>query len=135
MSTDYELNNYAVLTGNLGAEPEVYETDEGRAFVSLTIYTQSSYLDKDANEWVSLPSIPHNVISFKPWVIADLQQFKKGARIKIKGEIQYRPFQVILEDGSTVTKREATIFAERVELAALFSKKKSSNNTSSSTLH
>ena len=116
-------NNSITLIGNLANEVNQVTSSNGKQFVSFSIYTADRY--KDSNEqWQQLDSIRHQVICFSPYAMAQLKAFKQGARIKVVGSIQYRPFEVTLDNGTTVTKYEATIVTKKVESAALVPKAK-----------
>ena len=119
-------NNTVTLIGNTGAEAEQHLTSVGKPFVSMSLYTQDSYKD-DQDNWQQLPSVLHSVLAFSPRVMADLKAFKAGARLKIIGQIKYRPFEVVLDDGRVVKKYEATIIAKKVEQAALAKKHDAAN--------
>lgn len=113
--------NTITLTGNTGAELNELQTKDGTPFGALTLYTQASYKD-DTDTWQQCQSVMHRIIVFRPSVMAKLKSFKTGARLTITGELQYRPFDTVTEDGDIVTKYEAAIVARDVEQAALYRK-------------
>jgi single-stranded DNA-binding protein len=110
-------NNTVTLTGNTGIEARIIETDEQR-FAAVTIATTDSYQDKDGN-WQDKETVWHNILAFSPKVIEELKALKTGTRIKVTGSLAYRPFEVVNGDGELITKKEASIIAGKVELAAL----------------
>lgn len=113
-------NNTILLTGNTGSEVRMVETG-GKPFASFSLATKDSYQDREG-EWQDKETVWHNVIAFNPALIETLKSFKKGVRLKITGELLYRPFEVQLLDGKTVTKNEASILARKVEQAPLVKK-------------
>lgn len=116
-----QKTNSVTLIGNLGAEAEDQAgNDTGQIFTTASLYTRKSYRD-DQGEWQELPSILHDIVAFKPWVMADLKSFKTGARLKITGELNYRVLDVILE-GKAVKIKQASIIALKVEQASLYKK-------------
>ncbi len=113
-------NNTVTLTGNTGGEIRIIETGE-KTFASLSMATKDSYKDGEGN-WQERETVWHNVIIFNPVLIETLKSFKKGTRLQITGELSYRPFEVTLEDGKTVTKKEVSVIAKKVEQAPLYKK-------------
>lgn len=111
------INNTVTLTGNLGSEAKIIETDN-RTFVAVSIATTDSYKDKD-EVWQNKETIWHNILAFNPKVIEMLKSLKKGTRLTLTGSINYRPFEVVNGDGEVITKKEASIIAAKVELAPL----------------
>lgn len=110
-------NNTITLTGNTGGEVRIIETGE-KPFASFSLATTDSYQDTEGN-WQNKETVWHNVVAFHPAIIEALKSFKKGVRLKITGELSYRPFEVTLPDGQTVTKKEASVIARKVEQAPL----------------
>jgi len=116
------INNTITLTGNLGIEARIIETDN-TTFAALSIATTDSYKDADEN-WKEKETIWHNVIAFSPKVIEVAKSLKVGTRVKITGSLSYRPFEVVNGDGELITKKEASIIANRIEFAPLSKKTK-----------
>ncbi len=113
-------NNTVTLIGNTGGDVRIITTEE-KTFGSLSLATTDSYKDKEGN-WQNKKTIWHNIIVFNPVLIKALQAYKKGTRLKITGSLSYRDFKVPGEDGDSITKREATIIAGKVEQAPLVKK-------------
>lgn len=112
-------NNTATLIGNTGAELEMKVSKDGQTvYGRLTLYTQESYID-DQGERQRLSSVRHKVLAYDDKTIAALKAFKQGARVKVTGPINYRPFEVKIPGGETATLYEAAIVAKKVEQAAL----------------
>jgi len=114
------INNTITLTGNLGIEARIIETDN-TTFAALSIATTDSYKDAEDN-WKEKETIWHSVVAFSPKVIEVAKSLKVGTRVKITGSISYRPFEVVNGDGELVTKKEASIIANRIEFAPLSKK-------------
>lgn len=110
-------NNTITLTGNLGSEAKIVEQD-GKEFAVFSIATADSYQD-DNEQWVQKETIWHDVLVFSPYVLQQVKSLKKGTRIELTGALSYRDFQVVLEDGLRVTKKEASVIAYQVELKPL----------------
>ncbi len=120
------INNKVILTGNLGSEAEIIET-ENTTFASVSIATADTYKD-DNEEWQQAATIWHNVLTFNPKLIEALKSLKTGTRVEIEGALSYRPYQVQIHDKDGVvreiTKQEASIIARKIELAPLAKKDK-----------
>lgn len=85
--------NKVTLIGNLGADPEVRTTQDGRQIVNLNIATTESWRDKmsgerrDKTEW-------HKVVIFSEGLTKVASQYlKKGSKIYIEGSLQTRKWQ------------------------------------------
>lgn len=117
-------NNSVQLTGNTGAEVRIIET-ENRKFAAFSIATTDSYKDQDDN-WQEKETVWHNVVAFNPKLIEMLKSLKKGTRLSITGSLSYRPFEVQDGEGKTITKKEASIVAGKIEQAPLVKKNKES---------
>lgn len=120
-------NNTVLLTGNLGSEARIVATEE-YTFAGVSLATTDSYQDEEGN-WHEKETVWHNVLAFSPRVIEELKALKKGTRIKITGSLSYRPFEVVNGDGQIITKKEASIIAGKVEMAALPKKTKKAEET------
>jgi single-strand DNA-binding protein len=85
--------NKVILVGNLGADPEVRRTQDGRPIAKLRLATSESWRDrntgerKDKTEW-------HNVVIFNENLCKIAEQYlKKGAKVYIEGQLQTRKWQ------------------------------------------
>ena len=83
----YALNK-VMLIGNLGKDPEVRYTQDGRPIANLTIATSDSWNDKqgqrqERTEW-------HRVVIFGKLAEIAQQYLTKGQKIYIEGKLQTR---------------------------------------------
>ena len=85
--------NKVILIGNLGADPEVRHTQDGRPIVNLRVATSESWRDKasgerkERTEW-------HRVVIFNETLCRVAEQYlKKGSKIYIEGQLQTRKWQ------------------------------------------
>jgi single-strand DNA-binding protein len=85
--------NKVILVGNLGADPEVRRTQDGRPIVNLRIATSENWRDKatgerrEKTEW-------HRVVIFSEGLCRVAEQYlKKGAKVYIEGALQTRKWQ------------------------------------------
>lgn len=90
--------NRATLIGNLGADPEIRATGSGSRVAQFSLATSRSWKDAEGapherTEW-------HRVVVWGPRVEVVEQYLKKGDRVYVDGEIQYRSY----EDSEGTTK-------------------------------
>lgn len=82
--------NKVILVGNLGRDPEVRHTQDGKAIVNLSIATSETWRDrntgerKEKTEW-------HRVVIFNEGLTKVAEQYlKKGQTVYIEGQLQTR---------------------------------------------
>jgi single-strand DNA-binding protein len=82
--------NKVILIGNLGADPEIRRTQDGRPIANLRIATSENWRDKatgerkEKTEW-------HRVVIFSEGLCKIAEQYlKKGAKVYIEGTLQTR---------------------------------------------
>ena len=82
--------NKVILVGNLGADPEIRRTQDGRPIANLRVATTDSWRDKasgekrEKTEW-------HRVVIFNEGLCKVAEQYlKKGAKVYIEGALQTR---------------------------------------------
>jgi len=85
--------NKVILIGNLGRDPEIRRTQDGRPVANLRIATTESWRDKttgerrEKTEW-------HSVVIFSEGLCRVAEQYlKKGAKVYIEGALQTRKWQ------------------------------------------
>jgi single-strand DNA-binding protein len=85
--------NKVILVGNLGRDPEVRHTQDGKKIVNMSIATSETWRDrgtgerKERTEW-------HRVVIFNE-NLADVAEkyLRKGSKIYIEGQLQTRKWQ------------------------------------------
>jgi single-strand DNA-binding protein len=84
--------NKVILVGNLGRDPEVRHTQDGRPIVNLSLATSESWRDKatgerkEKTEW-------HRVVIFNEALAKVAEQYlKKGSTVYIEGQLQTRKY-------------------------------------------
>ena len=82
--------NKVILVGNLGKDPEIRRTQDGRPIANLSVATSDSWRDKatgerkEKTEW-------HRVVIFNEGLCKVAEQYlKKGAKVYIEGALQTR---------------------------------------------
>jgi single-strand DNA-binding protein len=85
--------NKVILVGNLGKDPEIRRTQDGRPIANLRIATSESWRDKttgerrEKTEW-------HSVVIFNENLCKIAEQYlKKGSKVFIEGSLQTRKWQ------------------------------------------
>jgi single-strand DNA-binding protein len=82
--------NKVILVGNLGQDPVIRSTNEGKEIASLTLATTESWKDrttgekKEKTEW-------HRVVIFNENLVNVVKNYiKKGSKLYIEGSMQTR---------------------------------------------
>ena len=84
--------NKVLLIGNLGADPEVRSTTDGRPVVNLRLATTESWRDKasgerrERTEWHRVTIFNENICR-----VAEAH-LKKGSKVYIEGQVQTRKY-------------------------------------------
>lgn len=85
--------NKVILVGNLGADPEIKRTQDGRPIANLSVATSDTWRDKatgerkEKTEW-------HRVVIFSEGLCKIAEQYlKKGAKVYLEGQLQTRKWQ------------------------------------------
>jgi single-strand DNA-binding protein len=85
--------NKVILIGNLGADPEVRHTQDGRAICNMRLATTESWRDKQSGEKREKTEW-HSVVIFNEQLGKVAQQYlKKGSKVYIEGQLQTRKWQ------------------------------------------
>jgi single-strand DNA-binding protein len=82
--------NKVILVGNLGKDPEIRRTQDGRPIANLSVATSEQWRDKatgerkEKTEW-------HRVVIFSEGLCRVAEQYlKKGAKVYLEGQLQTR---------------------------------------------
>ena len=85
--------NKVILVGNLGKDPEIRRTQDGRPIANLSVATSESWRDKatgerkEKTEW-------HRVVIFNEGLCKIAEQYlKKGSKVYLEGALQTRKWQ------------------------------------------
>jgi single-strand DNA-binding protein len=85
--------NKVILIGNVGADPEIRRTQDGRPIANLRIATSDQWRDKNSGERREKTEW-HNVVVFNEGLCKVVEQYvKKGAKLYIEGALQTRKWQ------------------------------------------
>jgi len=82
--------NKVILVGNLGKDPEIRRTQDGRPIANLSVATSENWRDKatgerkEKTEW-------HRVVIFSEGLCRIAEQYlKKGSKVYLEGQLQTR---------------------------------------------
>ena len=82
--------NKVILVGNVGQDPEIRSTQDGREIANFSLATSESWKDKntgekrDKTEW-------HRVVIFSQGLVGITKNYiKKGSKLYLEGQLQTR---------------------------------------------
>ena len=83
--------NKAIIVGNLGRDPEVRYTPDGKAVTSFSVATTDKWRDKDGNsqertEW-------HRIVAFDRLAETCGEYLAKGRAVYVEGNIRTRSWE------------------------------------------
>jgi single-strand DNA-binding protein len=85
--------NKVILIGNLGKDPEIKRTQDGRPICNLNIATSESWRDKNSGERKEKTEWHRVVIFSEPLCKVAEQYLRKGSKVYIEGQLQTRKWQ------------------------------------------
>jgi len=89
--------NSVTLLGNLGADPEIRRTQDGRSIASLRVATSETWRDKASGE-LREKVFWHSVVIFSEGLAKVAEQYlRKGSKVYLQGSLQTRKWQT--QDG------------------------------------
>ncbi|GAB4513234.1 MAG: single-stranded DNA-binding protein [Roseibium sp.] len=85
--------NKVILVGNLGADPEIRRTQDGRPIANLRIATSESWRDRNTGERREKTEW-HRVVIFNEGLCKVAESYlRKGSKVYIEGQLQTRKWQ------------------------------------------
>jgi len=82
--------NKVILIGNLGADPEIRRTQDGRPIANLRVATSENWRDRNTGERRERTEW-HRVVIFNEGLCKVVEQYlKKGSKVYIEGQLQTR---------------------------------------------
>lgn len=85
--------NKVILVGNVGADPEIRRTQDGKPIANLRIATSETWRDRNSGERREKTEW-HNIVVFNEGLCKVVEQYvKKGAKLYIEGALQTRKWQ------------------------------------------
>jgi len=82
--------NKVILIGNLGADPEIRRTQDGRPVANLRVATSDTWRDKASGERRERTEWHRVVIFSEPLCRVAEQYLKKGSKVYLEGQLQTR---------------------------------------------
>ena len=84
--------NKVMLIGNLGADPVIRQTQDGKRLAQLSLATSESWKDKTTGEKKEKTSW-HRIVIFNDGLAGVVENYvKKGSKIFVEGQLQTRKF-------------------------------------------
>ncbi|NNG73140.1 single-stranded DNA-binding protein [Rhizobium laguerreae] len=85
--------NKVILIGNVGADPEIRRTQDGRPIANIRLATSETWRDRNSGERREKTEW-HTVVVFNEGLCKVVEQYvKKGAKLYIEGQLQTRKWQ------------------------------------------
>ena len=85
--------NKVILIGNVGADPEIRRTQDGKPIANLRIATSETWRDRNSGERREKTEW-HTVVVFNEGLCKVVEQYvKKGAKLYLEGALQTRKWQ------------------------------------------
>ena len=85
--------NKVILVGNLGADPEIRRTQDGRPICNLRLATSENWRDKNTGERREKTEWHRVVIFSEPLCKVAEQYLRKGSKVYIEGALQTRKWE------------------------------------------
>lgn len=85
--------NKVTLIGNVGKDPEIRNTNDGREIANIVLATSESWTDKNSGERREKTEW-HRIACFNPGLVNVIKNYvKKGSKLYLEGQIQTRKWQ------------------------------------------
>ena len=85
--------NKVILVGNLGQDPEIRRTQDGRPIANFSVATSETWRDRNSGERREKTEW-HRVVCFNEGLCKVIEQYvKKGSKVYIEGQLQTRKWQ------------------------------------------
>ena len=119
--------NKVTLIGNVGKEPEIRLTQEGKEIVTFPLATTENWKDKNSGERREKTEW-HRIVVFIPALVNIIKNYvNKGTRIYIEGSLQTREWN----DQTGIKKYTTEIVLQTYNSTVILLGNKNSNNKSS----
>ena len=109
--------NKVILVGNVGADPEIRRTQDGRPIANIRLATSESWKDKNTGERKEKTEW-HRIVVFSEGLANVVQQYvKKGSKIYVEGALTTRKWQD--QSGQDKYSTEVVLQGYRAQLVLL----------------
>jgi len=121
--------NKVILIGNVGKDPEIRMTQDGREIANITLATSDSWKDKNTGEKKEKTEW-HRIVIFSDGLVKIVKSYvKKGSKLYIEGSLQTRKW----EDNTGAEKYTTEIVLQNFNsVLTLLDSRSSSEGSSSS---
>ena len=97
--------NKVIIIGNLGQDPEIRKTQDGREIANFSLATSEKWFDKSSGEKKEKTEW-HKISVFSQGLVDIIKQYvKKGSKLYIEGALQTRKWK----DGNGIEKYSTEI--------------------------
>ena len=119
--------NKVILVGNIGNDPEIRSTSDGREIANFSLATSESWKDKNTGERKSKAEW-HKVSVFSQGLVGIIKNYvKKGTKVYLEGQLQTRKWT----DNSGIEKYTTEIVLQNFNSTlSILDSKQSESNTS-----
>lgn len=118
--------NKVILVGNLGKDPEIRTTQNGKEMASFSVATSESWTDKfsgtrsEKTEW-------HNIVIFSEGLVKIVKDFaRKGSKVYVEGSLRTRKWTD--QNGTEKYTTEVVLYNFNSALTLLDSRNSMSNS-------
>lgn len=112
--------NKVILVGNLGNEPEIRQTQDGREIASFSVATSENWKDKNTGERREKTEW-HRVVCFSDGLVRVIKNYlHKGSKVYLEGQLQTRKWTG--QDGQERYTTEVVLQGYNANLTMLDSK-------------
>ncbi|KJV92986.1 single-stranded DNA-binding protein [Orientia tsutsugamushi] len=119
--------NRVTLIGNLGHDPEIRKTNDGKEIAAFSLATTETWRDKHSNEKKEKTEW-HRIVVFNDGIVNIIKSYvKKGSKVLIEGSLQTRKWQ----DSSGQEKYTTEIILQNYNASLILLDSKSSSDASS----
>ncbi|KJV52755.1 single-stranded DNA-binding family protein [Orientia tsutsugamushi str. Gilliam] len=119
--------NRVTLIGNLGHDPEIRKTNDGKEIAAFSLATTETWRDKHSNEKKEKTEW-HRIVVFNDGIVNIIKNYvKKGSKVLIEGSLQTRKWQ----DSSGQEKYTTEIILQNYNASLILLDSKSSSDASS----
>jgi len=120
--------NKVILVGNLGRDPEIRSTQDGREIANMALATSESWKDKNTGERKEKTEW-HRIVVFNEGLVNVIKNYvKKGSKLYIEGALQTRKWTD--KDGNEKYSTEVVLQGFNSVLTMLDSKGSRDNSAS-----
>ena len=82
--------NKVILVGNVGQDPEIRSTQDGREIATFSVATSENWKDKNSGERKEKTEW-HRVVVFSQGLVGIIKNYvKKGSKLYLEGQLQTR---------------------------------------------